>query len=250
MNTLIRAEVLKLRTARSYPAVAIGAILLIVAAVAATAAAGSFKAGDHPGRDSLSLAGIAHTFALLLGVLAVTSEFRHGTITPALLTTPKRMRLLTAKLTTLAAGALVLGLLAFGLAAAVGLPALHQRGIDSQLGSNDVAAIIAGGTMATVLFAALGVGLGALVRNQVGTVVAALVLLYAIDPLLSLLPALGHTVQTFGLDGLSTASDATTSLSSNAHQLHELPALLVLASYAAGVVVLGSLAFQRRDITS
>ena len=37
-------------------------------------------------------------FTLLLGILAVTSEFRHGTITPSLLVVPNRTTLMLAKL--------------------------------------------------------------------------------------------------------------------------------------------------------
>ena len=34
----------------------------------------------------------------MLGILAITSEFRHGTITPSLLVVPNRVRLVLAKL--------------------------------------------------------------------------------------------------------------------------------------------------------
>jgi len=109
MTGLIRAEVLKLRTTRTFWAITLGALALVAIAAAAISAASRFTPGDHPAQQALAVAGPANTFALVLGVLAVTSEYRHGTITPALLITPRRTRLLVAKLITLTVGGLVLG---------------------------------------------------------------------------------------------------------------------------------------------
>jgi ABC-2 type transport system permease protein len=53
---------------------------------------------------------------------------------------------------------------------------------------------VAGGTAATALFAALGVGLGAIVRNQVGAIVGALAYLFAIEPLIAIAPSLHAAV--------------------------------------------------------
>ena len=88
MNALIRAEARKLTTIRTYWLLAAGALAIIAAGVAPTAAATSFTAGTSPARATIALAGVAQTVALLAGVLAVTSEFRHKTITPAVLITP------------------------------------------------------------------------------------------------------------------------------------------------------------------
>ncbi|MGH8986968.1 MAG: ABC transporter permease, partial [Acidimicrobiales bacterium] len=118
MNALIRAEILKLRSTRTSWALALGALGLVVVAVTAMSVASQFTPGDHPARQALALAGPVQTFALLVGVLAVTSEFRYGTITPALLIIPRRTPLLGAKLITLTAAGVVLGLVAFGGAAA------------------------------------------------------------------------------------------------------------------------------------
>ena len=41
--------------------------------------------------------------------------------------------------------------------------------------TDDAAALITGGTLVAALYAALGVGLGALIRNQVGAIIGALV---------------------------------------------------------------------------
>src|ERR1700685_4036179 len=103
MNRLIRAEARKLHTTRTFWAITLGTLALIAVAATATSAASRFTPGDHPALQVFTLAGLAQTFALILGVLAVTSEFRHGTITTTLLITPRRTPLLAAKLITLTA---------------------------------------------------------------------------------------------------------------------------------------------------
>jgi ABC-2 type transport system permease protein len=248
MNQLLSAEALKLRSTRSFYAMNVGALALIAATVSATAALSTFHAGDHPGRDTLSPAGFALTAALILGVLSVTSEFRYGTITPALLIAPKRVSLVAAKAINLARVGLVLGLLAFASASALVLLVLSSRGLSSQLDAGDLAGIIAGGTIATALFAVLGVGVGTIVRNQVGAIVAALGLLYAVEPPLTFIPGIGDAVQTFGLGGLASAACATTAFKKNADLLDQVPAILVLTGYALAALFTGASRLRRRDI--
>jgi len=250
VNHLIRAEVLKLRSTRTFWALILGALGLVVVAVTAMSAASQFTPGDHPARQALALAGPAQTFALLLGVLAVTSEFRYGTIIPALLFTPRRTALLGAKLITLTAAGLVLGLLAFGGATAIVLPVLAARHITSQVGAATVAAIVAGGAITTGLAAALGVGFGALVRNQVGAIVVALGGLYILEPLLSVIPGVNSAVQRFGLGGLTSGASGTTGFPSNTHILGQVPAALALGSYALALVIVGAVFFRRRDLVA
>lgn len=249
MIRLIRAEARKLRTTRTFYTMVIGAIALIAIGTTTLAMVGSFSPGDHPARQILAVAGVAQTFALVLGVLAVTNEFRHGTITSVLLITPKRTPVLVAKLVTLAIGGLIFGLLAFGGAAAITLPVLSLRHVSTQVDGANVAAIIIGGTVATGLFAALGVGIGAVIRNQVGAIIAALAVIYAVEPVLTILPGIGNAVQTYGFGGVSSAASGTTPLHASAHILSQGPAIAVLAAYAAVFFVGGAGMLRTRDIT-
>ena len=125
-------------------------------------------------------------FALVLGILIVATEFRHGTITPSLLAVPDRTRLVLAKLVAaLAAGAL-LGLVGAIACALIIVPQL----VDARdLVSGDVLELIAGNAVASALFAAIGVGLGALIRNQVGAIIGALGWIFLVEPLLGSSPA-------------------------------------------------------------
>ncbi len=250
MTRLIRAEALRLRTIRSYWLLATGAIALIACGVAATAAATSFTHGTNPARSTLAIAGLAQTVALIAGALSVTTEYRHKTITPAVLITPRRAQLVAAKLITLAAAGLVFGLAATGVATAITLPLLAGRHIPAAVSGTGTAGIIAGGAIATAQFAALGVGVGAIIRNQVGAIVAVLALLYLAEPLLGFIPHLGTAVQQYGLGGLAAATTHTAGFPGSAHLLRQSSAALVLAGYATVAVLAGSALLRRRDIAT
>jgi ABC-2 type transport system permease protein len=250
MTRLIRAEVLRLATARAYWLLAAGAIALIAGAIAGTAAASSFTPGPSPARSVLAIAGLAQTVALLAGVLSVTGEFRHKTITPAALITPRRTPLLAAKLITLAAAGLVFGLAATAIATAVTLPLLAARHIPAGLTGSGAAAIIAGGGIATALAAAIGVGVGAIIRNQAGAIIAVLALLYVAEPLLGFIPHLGTAVQQYGLAGLAAATTHTVGFPASAQLLSQPAAALVLAGYATIALLAGAALLKRRDITT
>ena len=250
MTRLLRAEALRLATARSYWLLAAGAFALIAGWVAATAAATSFTSGDSPARATLAIAGLAQTVALIAGVLCVTSEFRHKTITPAALITPRRTPLLAAKLIALTAAGLAFGLATTGTATAIALPVLAARHIPASISGTQAAAIIAGGAIATALFAAIGVGVGAIIRNQAGAIIAVLALLYVAEPLLGFIPHLGAAIQRYGLGGLAAATTHTTGFPASAHLLAQPAAALVLAGYATLALLAGAALLKTRDITT
>src|SRR5215471_12663705 len=250
MTRLLRADALRLATTRAYWLLAAGATALIAGWITATAAATSFTPGTSPARTVLAIAGLAQTVALLTGVLAVTSEFRHKTITPAVLITPRRAPLLAAKLITLAAAGLIFGLAAAGIATAITLPLLAARHIPAGLTGSGAAAMIVGGGIATALAAAIGVGVGAIIRNQAGAIVAVLALLYVAEPLLGFIPHLGTAIQQYGLGGLAAATTRTAGYPDSAHLLSQPAAAIVLAGYAAVALLAGAALLSRRDITT
>jgi ABC-2 type transport system permease protein len=250
MTRLLRAEALRLATSRAYWLLVIGATILIAGGVAATAAATSFTPGASPARSVLAIAGLAQTVALLAGVLSVTGEFRHKTITPAALITPRRTPLLGAKLIILAAAGLVFGLAATAIATAITLPLLAARHIPAGVTGSGVAAIIVGGGIATALSAAIGVGVGAIIRNQAGAILAVLALLYVAEPLLGFIPYLGTAIQQYGLGGLAAATTHTIGFPASAHLLRQPAAALVLAGYATLALLAGAALLKRRDITT
>jgi len=178
MNHLIRSELRKQRSLR-LPAVAL----------AATAAAGALTAiaiittAAHDGNPPLhrgSLIELAHApyaivagGALLAGILGVAGEFRHQTITATLLATPRRGRLLTAKVVIHAGLGALLAVVAAAVNLAVAIPWLLAQDVALSR-PVDVAGVLIGGVAAGALFGAAGAGLGALIANQTAAVTVSL----------------------------------------------------------------------------
>ena len=133
MTRLISSELLKLRSTRTALAL-IGSVvgLVVLIGLIATLTA-DFEQDDVLTVDLLGIAGFAQVFALILGILAVTTEFRHGTVTPTLIVTPDRVRLVLAKLVAHVVAGLILGILAVGLTTAIVLIGLSGRDIDTGL---------------------------------------------------------------------------------------------------------------------
>jgi ABC-2 type transport system permease protein len=206
--------------------------------------------GDVTLRDAIGISGFAQVFALLLGIISVTAEFRHGTVTPSLLVVPDRVKLTLAKLGACLLVGLVLGLVATGLAALIGALILDARGVANTLSNSDVTKMVIGGTVATALYAALGVGVGAIVRNQVGAVVGSLVYLFVLENLLTIAKPLRDPVAKFGFGGVGNGLTGTGDPTADHPPLDQLPAGLVLAGYCAILLIIGIALMKKRDITA
>lgn len=177
-------------------------------------------------------------FAALVGAIAITAEIRYGTIRPTFLVTPRRGPVIAAKLAVSGLAGLVFGLLAEGLMAAMTTAALALRGIPNQLDSADYLQLLAGGTAAAALWATIGLGIGALVRNQVGTLVGLCAWILLIENLLQFVPGVARYAP--GAAGLALAG-----------RPDELPAAagaLMLILYAGAASAGGWLATLRRDV--
>lgn len=181
-------------------------------------------------------------FAALLGALAITSEFRNGTIRPTFLVTPQRGRVVVAKVVVSMLGASAFGLLAAALAIGAGSAAVAIRGVVIRLDGSDYAVLIAGCAAAAALWAAIGVGLGTVVRNQVPTLVGICAWLLFVDSLL-----LGD-VGLVGNLGRFTPGALAKAASGQDPLLAPGLAVLFLAVYAAIAVAAGWVATTLRDV--
>jgi ABC-2 type transport system permease protein len=241
------AEILKMRTTRTFFALVGSAFALTLLVSIAGSVAPSFDSSDHPGLDVLGGGSFAQIFALVIGLLAVTTEFRHGTITPTLLAVPDRARLVLAKLGAGFLIGLVLGVVCVGVGSAIGLGVLKIRDIPTLTDTSDLVAAIGGGILCSVLFCGIGVGLGAIIRNQVGAIIGVILWMLLVEPLLGVIPGIGHAITKFGLGG---ASNAVSNLSSNQeHTLTQAPGILLLVAYCAIFAALGTYLLRRRDIS-
>jgi ABC-2 type transport system permease protein len=249
MTRLISSELLKLRSTRTAIALIASVVGLVVLIGLIATITADFEQDEVRTVDLLGIAGFAQVFALILGILAVTTEFRHGTITPTLVVAPDRVRVVLAKLVAHVLAGLILGVLAVGLTTAIVLITLSSRDIDTGLTSQEITEVVIGLVLATALWAALGVGLGALVRNQVGAIVGALGWVLLVENLLTIIPTVGDWVQKYGLNGVTNAlSNIESEVTGDV--LSQAAGGALLVAYAATFVIAGMLAMRRRDVTS
>ncbi len=248
MTRLLSSELLKLRTTRTFYALTGGAVALIVIIAVLGAALGKFQTTATPGRDLVAIAGLAPLFALVIGVIGVSTEFRHGTITPSLLVEPLRTRLMAAKLAAQLIAGLALGAVSYGLCAAIVSVILSGRGIPAAMTTGDWIGAVIGGAIATMLYAALGLGVGAVLRNQVGAIVVVLAWVFVIENLLGIIPGgFGNDIKTYGLSGVGGSLART---AGHATEIGQLPAGLLLLGYALVLVIAGTIVVRQRDVST
>jgi ABC-2 type transport system permease protein len=118
-------------------------------------------------------------FAMLLGILLMTNEYHYRTITMTFLATPRRGRVVAAKLVT----AVMVGGAAWGLSTlidlGVGASYFRSQHLGNSLGAWPVQRALMANLAVFALWSVLGVGLGVLVRSQLIATVGA-TLVYAI----------------------------------------------------------------------
>ena len=189
MNQLIRTELLKQRTLRTYR-ISVAA----VPAIAALITIAVLSAAGHQGNAPLSSGSLTDAIrgpvsvitviALILGVLGMAGEYRHETITTTFLATPRRPHVVIAKLAAHAITGAVIGALSVAVSAAISIVWLHNDHLAAHINGGVITTAI-GVIASAALFGALGVSIGALVRNQTAACAAVLVWLLAIEGILS-----------------------------------------------------------------
>jgi ABC-type transport system involved in multi-copper enzyme maturation permease subunit len=244
MTTLVRVELLKLRTTPALYAVAgTVAVLTIAAAVTNVLVAGA-PGTPAPGSPEnvakvLSVGSATSVAMLVLGILISAGEDRHRTILGAYLAEPRRARVLLAKLLTGGLVGAVGGALFFGLTLAVAVPLLASRGVHHL--AVDVPGLALGTVLITCCFGLLGVALGALTRNTVAAVVGALVWVGVVElaVLQPLVPAMAKWLPTGAGVSLTTLDPERSSLLPPAAAAAVLVGWAALVALAATRITLG-----------
>jgi ABC-type transport system involved in multi-copper enzyme maturation permease subunit len=245
---LVGSELLKLRTTRAwigYVAALVGLTGVAVAAQIQSAATVDLETVEIQ-RDIYSTASISGLIAFLLGITAVTWEWRHGTITPTFLATPKRERVVVAKvLSASIVGALLLAI-ALVVVLAVAVPWYSIEGVSLSF-DRDVLGQIGRLALATILWGALGAVFGSLVHSQVGALVGSILWLLIGEALatglLSLVDA--ERIGDFFPGAALTAVEG----SEEDLGLSGGHGLLVALGYLVAIGALGIVRTRRRDVT-
>jgi len=254
MTVLIAGEFRKLLTTRLW-------LWLLLGAMGLTALYASLLIGFSADPDTMTAplnspegqrtlfavaSGGANTLVAVLAAIGITGEFRHKTATATFLATPRRGRVVAAKLATYALVGVAYGAACLIVVTVIAVPWLAAKGIEVGLLDKGLPGTYAGVIADVAIFGLLGVGLGALLRNQVATVVGLLVYRFVAEPILTGIPALDSW--TTYLPGSASAALTQVSLTTQEY-LRTWEGGLVLAGYGLLLAAAGAVVSVRRDIT-
>lgn len=248
MTGLVRSEWLKVRSTRMWWGLVGGALafiaLNVVAQAFVPATEGVPGLKDPAGvRSVWSSAGQTSLFALVLGIIGMTAEYRHRTVSATFLATPLRGRVLAAKMAAHAGLGLVLGLVACALTAALAVPLLAMRDAVS-IPTSTIVQILGGAVLACVLYAVIGVAVGALVTNQIAAILGAVIWVILVESLLvTFLPEVGRWLPGGAANAVLQASSLRGDL------LEPWAGALLLLGYATVFAVVATQTTLRRDVS-
>lgn len=244
---LARAELRKLATTRAVLiTLAVSAGLAVTSVIATASAAGKNGApalATTVGADALLKLGVIGCVAMLvLGIIAAGGEYRHKTIIPAMLITPRRGALVAAKVLAVALAGAVLSALTFGVGlatAAAELSAHHIHHLPA-----DTASMLTGSVITGTLFGMIGVALGYLTRSTVAAIIGAVGWVMFAEQIIL------NTVAPHQLKWLisGSAEALTTPVTHGTAALTPATAAAVLGGYALVLLAAAARLVLRRDV--
>ena len=265
MTRLLRSEVFKLRTVWStWLLLGITAVLTagLVTIVAFVPHNGRDVADLFPARGTagwfdivFSVMTLAVDLALILGAVMITGEHRHKTITPTFLAEPRRGRMAAAKLVVALGAGLVVAVVAGAVGLVFGFAAVGGGVGNVGRMLTEYRHVWPGVAAAAVLYGAYGVGLGALLKNQVVTIVVALVAIAVIEPIVgSAAPSVGRWFPGYAAQALESVTASARHQGafgggSSVHLLVWWAGAVVLVGYGVVLAALGSFTTLRADVT-
>ena len=213
---------------------------------------GSFGIPNYPHttqqlRNLLGSGFMCYLLALLLGVLIVTTEFRHKTVTTSFLVTPHRPRFVGAKLITAAVlGAVLAVVMLVATLIGGGATLVAQGGSLSSL-IDQLPAVAPGMILVFALFAILGLGVGSVLTNQVAAIIVCLGWFIILE---GILVQLVHGAARWVPTGAATAaSNLTRGRGADFGLFNWWQGTLLMLAYGLVFAAAGSIILTRRDIT-
>ena len=273
----IRSEIRKIFTTRLWWGMALGMAFLAAGIAAGFAALVGTTFAEDPSAEGANPfarmtvgtaqliynAGLVQTFTTLfplaLGVILITSEYRHQTISATFLSVPRRWVVLVSKVVAVAVIGVVYAVVhaAASIGGAVAVLSL-AKGEQTLLGEPQVWQSIGTGVAAFIVWTLLGFGFGMLVRNQIAAVLIAvgftLIGQIALNIIFQVTEWFGAAKFLPGnlTSGMLITSDPTlgqTDPSQSVYFGDWWVSALILAGYAAALAVVGAFLTTRRDVT-
>lgn len=201
-----------------------------------SAAGASFPVESH----GFETAGFGQPLVILLAALIAGTEYLDGQLRSTLLATPRRGRVLTAKLIVVAGAAALIGLIATAAAVLLKHAALGDHGIPVIGFTAGMAWNLLGVVVNYVLIGLIAAAITMLARTFIATLVVLVPLVLGLTiSLVSIFPILKYLPDLAGIQLLTEYPDIGL--------LEPIPGGLVMAGWVGALVALAALAFHRRD---
>jgi hypothetical protein len=239
MTRALEAELLKLRTTRTFLAFVASAVGLSLVVVILFTALADF---DQEDVRSAFTADFTSLFIALLGAIGMAGEWRHRTIANTVLSIPQRVRLLGAKLIAYAVGGALLSLFVNVAIMIAGTLILSSRGIDT-LSFGDLLDLLWRNLAVAAFLGSLGVCVGTLIRNPAVAIVVILAWGFVLE---NVLQGVAPEVEKFL--PLQGASSGVQQVDNGFETLPTGVALLVMAGWVAALAVPALVTFTKRDL--
>ena len=203
---------------------------------------------------------IGYLLALVLGILAMGSEYRHKTLTATFLAEPRRGRVVVSKILGLSVVVVLNGLAHLLGAVVAGGALLLAAGVPPFPDAVDLLGVMLRLLLVLVLWGLMGLGLGVLIPNQVVALFVGVAFAFLIEPLLSFgitfvdaladaarfFPSQASTAALSVFQGVDPAAAET--LGFNPDQLEWWVASLALLAYAGVMTAIGWVLTRVRDV--
>ena len=245
IRRLVHSELLKVRTRATFW-VLVGALVLmlgILALILSFAPATDLEDGQE---FIAFIPNIGFFVPLIVGILLVTGEFWHKTMTHTLLATPQREIVMATKFAAAAVAGLAYTLVSIALAFGLAFPVLAIRDIEFAVDASGLAKTTALVSAVMVLYGVLGAAIGAVVRNQVAAMVGALVWFLIVELIVA--PFVPADIRKYSPWSASVAINAAGEDTAG-ELLSGLGGGLVFAAYALALAAIGTALTARRDVT-
>lgn len=244
MKALLRAELIKLRTTRTFVVLTAATLAISLLVVVLTTTIQDEWTEDDA-RD-LFTSDFTGLFILLLGVMGMAGEWRHRTITSTVLAAPRRLRLLSAKTISYAVAGIAISLIVTVAIMAIGTLILSARDLPTA-GLEDLADVLWRNLVVAAYLGAFGVCIGGLIRNQIVAIVGLLLLMFAIEPaVIGLAPEVGKFGPTLAApNGFIGLEDV---FGEGDEQLTPAVALLVMIGWVGLAFTAAAARLERRDL--
>jgi ABC-type transport system involved in multi-copper enzyme maturation permease subunit len=208
------------------------------------------RAGFDPTQSSIiGMAQLGQLVIIVLGTLAITSEYSTGMIRTSLTVMPRRGVLYGAKAAVFAAAALVVAVPTAFACFFIGQALLGRTHVTATLSQPGVLPAVIGAGLYVVLCSLFAFGLGAVLRSTAGTLTASYGVLFLLPELAKALPSAWYNdIERWLPSGdVLNAITGTQGVNHNPNLFSGWGELGVFAGYAAVMLVLGAVSFRNRD---